>query len=129
MRARALALLLTLALLPLFVARAASAQNADAGAAVPSPTNTTRPSLVPDATPSATTTAPPPTTTAIPAATTPTPQVRPSVSATGDTKAQPAKSGNEGEVAANPSEVFSEDWWGRTRPVFEIHGYFRTRAE
>ncbi len=28
-----------------------------------------------------------------------------------------------------PSDVFSEDWWGRTRPVLELHGYFRTRGE
>src|SRR5262249_47243451 len=25
--------------------------------------------------------------------------------------------------------VFSEDWWGHARPVFEVHGFFRTRAE
>jgi uncharacterized protein (TIGR04551 family) len=29
-----------------------------------------------------------------------------------------------------PNEaVFAEDWWSHARPVFEIHGYFRTRAE
>ncbi len=26
-------------------------------------------------------------------------------------------------------EVFSDVWWGRTRPVVELHGYFRTRWE
>lgn len=26
-------------------------------------------------------------------------------------------------------EVLAEDWWSHARPVFEIHGYFRTRAE
>jgi uncharacterized protein (TIGR04551 family) len=26
-------------------------------------------------------------------------------------------------------EVFAEDWWSHARPVFELHGYFRTRAE
>src|SRR5206468_8080339 len=26
-------------------------------------------------------------------------------------------------------EVFAEDWWSHARPVFEIHGYFRTRGE
>ncbi len=120
MRARALALLLTLALLPLFVARAASAQNAsDAGAPI-----TTRPSLVPDTQPTTTATT---ASTAVPAATTPTPQAKPAVKATDDTKAQPARSGD--DVPASPNEVFSEDWWGRTRPVLEIHGYFRTRAE
>jgi uncharacterized protein (TIGR04551 family) len=25
--------------------------------------------------------------------------------------------------------IFSEDWWGPSRPVIEVHGYFRTRAE
>jgi uncharacterized protein (TIGR04551 family) len=35
-----------------------------------------------------------------------------------------------GELAgANTQEVFSEDWWGRARPIIEMHGYFRTRAE
>jgi uncharacterized protein (TIGR04551 family) len=32
-------------------------------------------------------------------------------------------------MVAAPQEVFSEDWWGRARPVIELHGYFRTRAE
>jgi uncharacterized protein (TIGR04551 family) len=26
-------------------------------------------------------------------------------------------------------DVFAEDWWSHARPVFEIHGYFRTRGE
>jgi len=30
---------------------------------------------------------------------------------------------------ASSEEVFAEDWWSHARPVFEIHGYFRTRAE
>ena len=34
-----------------------------------------------------------------------------------------------GELAANPQEVFSDDWWGKARPIVEVHGYFRTRAE
>jgi uncharacterized protein (TIGR04551 family) len=34
-----------------------------------------------------------------------------------------------GEIAAPGHEVFSEDWWGRVRPVVQLHGYFRTRAE
>jgi uncharacterized protein (TIGR04551 family) len=34
-----------------------------------------------------------------------------------------------GEMAGSPQDVFSEDWWGRARPIFELHGYFRTRAE
>ncbi len=34
-------------------------------------------------------------------------------------------------IPARPSteDVFAEDWWEHARPVFEIHGYFRTRAE
>ena len=34
-----------------------------------------------------------------------------------------------GEVLPTPDEVFSDSWWGHARPVIEIHGYFRTRAE
>ncbi|MFT3771999.1 MAG: TIGR04551 family protein [Minicystis sp.] len=34
-----------------------------------------------------------------------------------------------GEVGAKPSDVFAEDWWTQARPVFEIHGYYRVRAE
>jgi uncharacterized protein (TIGR04551 family) len=34
-----------------------------------------------------------------------------------------------GDVAPNPDDVFSESWWGHARPVIELHGYFRTRAE
>ena len=26
-------------------------------------------------------------------------------------------------------DIFAEDWWSHARPVFEIHGYFRTRGE
>ncbi len=32
-------------------------------------------------------------------------------------------------IGAQPSDVFSEDWWGAARPILELHGYFRTRAE
>jgi uncharacterized protein (TIGR04551 family) len=34
-----------------------------------------------------------------------------------------------GEMSGTPQEVFSDDWWGKARPVIEMHGYFRTRAE
>ncbi len=34
-----------------------------------------------------------------------------------------------GEFGAAPSEVYSEDWWGHTRPILELHGYFRVRGE
>jgi uncharacterized protein (TIGR04551 family) len=36
---------------------------------------------------------------------------------------------SDGSIATRPSEVFSEDWWGRARPILELHGYFRTRSE
>lgn len=34
-----------------------------------------------------------------------------------------------GDIALKPSDVFAEDWWTQARPVFEIHGYYRVRAE
>jgi uncharacterized protein (TIGR04551 family) len=34
-----------------------------------------------------------------------------------------------GEIGGKPSDVYSEDWWGHTRPILELHGYFRTRGE
>jgi len=44
--------------------------------------------------------------------------------------AQGAQRPGDGELAgSNAQEVFSEDWWGRARPIVEMHGYFRTRAE
>lgn len=36
---------------------------------------------------------------------------------------------SDGSVGAKPADVFAEDWWGRTRPLLEIHGYFRLRGE
>src|SRR5262249_39179394 len=58
---------------------------------------------------------------------------RPSVSPEKDTQAL-KKQGAErptaaGEVGAHPSDVYAEDWWSQARPVFEIHGYYRLRAE
>ncbi|WP_394827079.1 TIGR04551 family protein [Pendulispora albinea] len=35
----------------------------------------------------------------------------------------------DGLVGSRPQDVYSEDWWGRIRPVLELHGYFRTRGE
>lgn len=45
-----------------------------------------------------------------------------------------AKQGSErpstdGSVGAKPTDVFADDWWGRTRPILEVHGYFRVRGE
>lgn len=31
-------------------------------------------------------------------------------------------------LTTSRSDVFAEDWWSHARPVFEFHGYFRTRA-
>lgn len=36
---------------------------------------------------------------------------------------------NDGTIGQRPSEVYSEDWWAHTRPIIEVHGYFRTRGE
>jgi uncharacterized protein (TIGR04551 family) len=49
-------------------------------------------------------------------------------------QAKLAKQGNErptndGTIGGRPSEVYSEDWWAHTRPIVELHGYFRTRGE
>ena len=116
MRARALAIFLcTFVLFPLVFVRAARAQgDTDAGAPAPTTTTTVRPSLVPSVVP------------VQPAATQPV-ATPPPPAATTQPAASTAKSND--DIPANANEVFSEDWWGRTRPVLEIHGYFRTRAE
>ncbi len=31
--------------------------------------------------------------------------------------------------AKGDDSVFAEDWWSHARPILELHGYFRTRAE
>lgn len=35
----------------------------------------------------------------------------------------------DGSIGARPTDVYSEEWWAHTRPILELHGYFRTRAE
>ena len=35
----------------------------------------------------------------------------------------------DGMIGTRPSDVYSEDWWSHTRPIIEMHGYFRTRGE
>jgi len=129
-RAKLHALFAPSALVLLFALGARSAHAQSGATAAPTPsgtaTATARPSLVTDA--------PPPTATAAPAAATP----PPSGAAAGTAStATPSSKGDEAKapapatepVPASPNEIFSEDWWGRTRPVFEVHGYFRTRAE
>jgi uncharacterized protein (TIGR04551 family) len=32
-------------------------------------------------------------------------------------------------IGANPKAVYAEDWWVHSRPVFEMHGILRVRAE
>ena len=34
-----------------------------------------------------------------------------------------------GEAKGSSGAVFSDDWWTHTRPIVELHGFFRTRAE
>jgi uncharacterized protein (TIGR04551 family) len=57
----------------------------------------------------------------------------PTVDPTSD-QAKLAKQGTErptsdGSIGSRPSEIYSEDWWAHTRPIVELHGYFRTRGE
>ncbi|HOU92840.1 MAG TPA: TIGR04551 family protein, partial [Polyangiaceae bacterium] len=53
------------------------------------------------------------------------------LSATAESTEPPPSATPEAEKAAKPPEVdvFAEDWWSHARPVFELHGYFRTRVE
>jgi len=41
---------------------------------------------------------------------------------------RPTESSDESK-RAETDQVFAEDWWSHSRPVFELHGYFRVRAE
>lgn len=36
---------------------------------------------------------------------------------------------NTAAVKAKDGEIFAEDWWSHARPILELHGYFRLRAE
>ncbi|HRG97592.1 MAG TPA: TIGR04551 family protein [Polyangiaceae bacterium] len=114
---RALPLLLALGLLgfaPLTYAPAARAQGAAPG---PTVEPTARGNLMPAASPAGAVTV-------APSAPAPDPdQDQRKLVAQGE--ARP----DESAVAGVPSSVFSDDWWGRTRPVLELHGYFRTRGE
>jgi uncharacterized protein (TIGR04551 family) len=60
-----------------------------------------------------------------PPPTTPVSPARPQVAA----KPEPARPAATGEIGARPSDVYAEDWWTHARPTFEIHGYYRVRAE
>ncbi len=87
------------------------------------------PAGAPTAAPSATTAAPAPTTTAPAAPVAPDPKIDPAADAANLTRQGGERPSSDGTIGAKPTDVFSEDWWGRTRPVLELHGYFRTRAE
>ena len=68
---------------------------------------------------------PPLISTAPPSAAAATVAAQPSVTA-----ATPATStGTPGSVGEDPDQVYAEDWWHMARPVMELHGYFRMRAE
>jgi len=51
----------------------------------------------------------------------------------GDDAAELKRQNNERPATAGPrrgqGEVFAEDWWAHARPVLELHGNFRVRAE
>lgn len=40
-----------------------------------------------------------------------------------------ARPGKKADAKPSADEVYAEDWWTHARPSFEIHGYFRVRAE
>jgi hypothetical protein len=114
--------------LPLFVltSRVARAQEAPAS---PSPSGSAEPTPAPSP-------ARPPLISPVPASAGPAPvSERPTVTVINPSRdplpspASGAPRSDSGELAAGPTEVFSEDWWGRARPVIELHGFFRTRAE
>jgi len=120
----------SLALAPLLAPSFAQAQGgapppaaSDAPSASPSSTASSppaaqRPSLIPDA----------------PASITPTPAAPPSMVNPAHDQQELAAQGTQrpagaGELPGSPQDVFSDDWWGKARPIVELHGYFRTRAE
>ncbi|RYE78564.1 MAG: TIGR04551 family protein, partial [Myxococcales bacterium] len=77
-------------------------------------------------------TPPTPATTATPAG--PVPAPLPSDPATARDASKPAprpetSQGVQGALSQRNSEIFSEEWWSHTRPVLEMHGYYRVRAE
>jgi uncharacterized protein (TIGR04551 family) len=120
----------------LLMAGAAEAQERTGGGTVPAPTpSPTAGSLMP-ASPNGPGTLPPgsippPTATTT---TTPPPVVGPSplgpapATDQGKTTTPEHPSNLEGTIGASPRDVYSEDWWGRSKPVIELHGYFRTRG-
>jgi uncharacterized protein (TIGR04551 family) len=53
----------------------------------------------------------------------------PSAGPTADAAASGSVRAAAGPGAVKPADVYAEDWWSHTRPMFEMHGYYRVRAE
>jgi uncharacterized protein (TIGR04551 family) len=96
----------------------ALAQQTDPAPA-PAPSATTKPNLMPTPGSSGTTSTAPPITK----------QVDPNKDAEELAKQGSERPATDGSIGAKPTDVFADDWWGRTRPILEVHGYFRTRGE
>jgi uncharacterized protein (TIGR04551 family) len=96
---------------------ASGAPNASPSSTATSPPAIQRPQLVPDAPPLISPTPSSP------------PQAVNSARDEQDGAGRGAERPGPGELPGSPQDVFSDDWWGRARPIIELHGYFRTRAE
>jgi uncharacterized protein (TIGR04551 family) len=121
----------------------AAAQTTDAQPAPPAPSASAAPPAAPaPAAPATPTTAAPAPAPAPPPAALGEPLIPPGEAAAGQAPAvEPNKDqakllsqgrerpAGDGTVGDRPSDVFSEDWWAYTRPIIELHGYFRTRGE
>jgi uncharacterized protein (TIGR04551 family) len=115
--------------LPLLVLASSGTARAQEAPAAPSPSASAEPAPAPPP-------ARPPLISPTPAATGPAPaQETPTLTVINPSRdpqpaaAHGAQRSDSGDLAAGSTEVFSEDWWGRARPVIELHGFFRTRAE
>lgn len=47
----------------------------------------------------------------------------------GQTKKEEEAAGSRSGTPLSAESIFAEDWWSHTRPIFELHGLFRTRSE
>jgi uncharacterized protein (TIGR04551 family) len=64
----------------------------------------------------------------------PTPAPRPGAPSTAPapapgTEPREAERTKDVSIGANPREIYAEDWWVRSHPILEFHGYLRVRAE
>lgn len=129
MRSLTKAFLAASALCATFSAYANVARAQGAGDAPPDPRGNLLPKDPPPAATAPAATAPAAAAPATAAPSAPTPKIDPAADA-GDLGRQGSeRPASDGTIGAKPTDVFSEDWWGRTRPILELHGYFRTRAE